>query len=72
MTDSFSPAAQAVLDAANDAFDRAGTTSQGLAAALRAAVQELKYLGITEKTFSPSPPSWRTNDSRNGLQTRLS
>ena len=37
---SLSPAAQAVLDAANDAFDRAGTTRQGLAAALRAATAD--------------------------------
>jgi hypothetical protein len=38
-----SPAAQVVFDAANDAFDRAGTTSQGLAAALRAAADQLGY-----------------------------
>ena len=31
-----SPAAQAVLDAANYVYDRAGTTGHGLAAALRA------------------------------------
>jgi hypothetical protein len=36
MTD-LSPAAQAVLDAANYVYDRAGTTGHGLAAALRAA-----------------------------------
>jgi hypothetical protein len=36
-----SPAAQAVLDAANSAFDAAGTTSQGIAAALRAAADHL-------------------------------
>ncbi len=36
-----SPAAQAVLNAANYAFDRAGTTRQGLAAALRAAAVEV-------------------------------
>jgi hypothetical protein len=36
-----SPAAQAVLDAANNAFDRAGTTSQGVAATLRAAVKQV-------------------------------
>ncbi len=36
-----SPAAQAVLDAANDAFDRAGTTRQGLAAALQAAADQV-------------------------------
>jgi hypothetical protein len=32
-----SPQAQAVLDAADSAFDQAGTTRQGIAAALRAA-----------------------------------
>jgi hypothetical protein len=38
MTDQpLSPAAQAVLDAADSAFDQAGTTRQGIAAALRAA-----------------------------------
>ena len=31
-----SPAAQAVLDACDQAFDQCGTTAQGLAAALRA------------------------------------
>ena len=31
------PAAQAVLDACDQAFDQCGTTAQGLAAALRAA-----------------------------------
>jgi hypothetical protein len=38
-----SPAAQAVLDAANYVYDRAGTTGHGLAAALRAAAEELQY-----------------------------
>jgi hypothetical protein len=36
-----SPAAQAVLDAANYVYDRAGTTGHGLAAALRAAASQL-------------------------------
>jgi hypothetical protein len=39
-----SPAAQAVLDAANYIYDRAGTTGHGLAAALRAAADHLGYL----------------------------
>ena len=39
MTD-LSPAAQAVLDAANYVYDRAGTTGYGLAAALRAAADQ--------------------------------
>jgi hypothetical protein len=38
MTTELSPAAQAVLDAADEVFSNAGTTRQGLAAALRAAV----------------------------------
>ena len=37
MTEPPSPAAQAVLDACDQAFDQCGTTAQGLAAALRAA-----------------------------------
>jgi hypothetical protein len=40
MTD-LSPAAQAVLDAADSAFDQAGTTRQGIAAALRAAADQV-------------------------------
>jgi hypothetical protein len=51
MTKPLSPAARAVLNAADSAFDQAGTTRQGIAAALRAAVQELKYFGITEKNI---------------------
>ena len=35
-----SPAAQAVLDAADSAFDQAGTTRQGIAAALRAVAND--------------------------------
>jgi hypothetical protein len=37
-----SPAAQAVLDAANYVYDRAGTTGHGLAAALRAAADQVE------------------------------
>jgi hypothetical protein len=40
MTD-LSPAAQAVLNAADSVFDEAGTTSQGIAAALRAAADQV-------------------------------
>lgn len=36
-----SAAAQAVLDAANYIYDRAGTTGHGLAAALRAVAEQL-------------------------------
>ena len=49
MTDQFpgatkkvlSPAAQAVLDACDQAFDQCGTTAQGLAAALRTAADQV-------------------------------
>lgn len=36
----WSPAAQAVRQAANNVFDQAGTTEQGIAAALRAAADQ--------------------------------
>ena len=36
-----SPSAQAVLDACDQAFDQCGTTAQGLAAALRAAADQV-------------------------------
>ena len=36
-----SPAAQALLDAANYVYDRAGTTGHGLASALRAAADQV-------------------------------
>ena len=36
-----SPAAKAVLDAADSTFDQAGTTRQGIAAALRAAADQV-------------------------------
>jgi len=36
-----SPAAQAVLDAADSAFEQAGTTRQGIAAAFRAAADQV-------------------------------
>ena len=39
MTD-LSPAAQAVMDAANMVFSQAGTTAQGIAAAIRAAMDQ--------------------------------
>ena len=50
-----SPAAQAVLDAADKAYDQAGTVAQGSAAALRAAVdqaapeQGCQIYGLTER-----------------------
>ena len=36
-----SPAAQAVIDAANLVFNQAGTTAQGVAAAIRAAADQM-------------------------------
>lgn len=39
MTQQLSPATQAVLDAANQAYDQAATVAQGTAAALRAAAE---------------------------------
>ena len=41
MTKPLSPAAQAVLVACDQAFDQCGTTAQGLAAALRAAADQV-------------------------------
>ena len=41
MTNPLSPPAQAVLDACDQAFDQCGTTAQGLAAALRAAADQV-------------------------------
>ena len=38
-----SPAAQAVLDACDQAFDQCGTTAQGLAAALRVAADQVDW-----------------------------
>jgi hypothetical protein len=56
MTEPLSPAAQAVLDAAFSAYWSAEQEAPNdermiAAAALRAAVQELKYFGITEKNI---------------------
>ena len=56
MTD-LSPAALAVMDAANASATNAWSDAahqrfrSGVAAALRAVVQELKYFGITEKNI---------------------
>ena len=38
-----SPAAQAVFDACDQAFDQCGTTAEGLAAALRAAADQVDW-----------------------------
>ena len=46
---SLSPAAQAVLDACDQAFDQCGTTAQGLAAALKAVADQV----VPENTFGP-------------------
>ncbi len=44
-----SSAAQAVLDAADSTFDQAGTTRQGIAAALRAAADQLRNAYANEE-----------------------
>jgi hypothetical protein len=50
-----SPAAQAVLDAADSAFEQAGTTRQGITAALRAAVEQQRDLAFdVGSAFVPS------------------
>ena len=49
-----SPQAQAALDAANDTFDRAGTTAQGVAAALRAAATMLRDAYANEEYVDPA------------------
>jgi hypothetical protein len=49
MTKPLSPAARAVLNAADSAFDQAGTTRQGIAAALRAVVEQLGYSNVPEE-----------------------
>lgn len=41
-----SPAAQAVLDAADSTFDQAGTVRQGIAAALRAAADQVDAVDV--------------------------
>jgi hypothetical protein len=48
-----SPQAQAVLDAADSTFDRAGTTRQGIAAALRAAADQLPLQPLTRDPADP-------------------
>jgi hypothetical protein len=50
MTD-LSPAAQAVMDAVEDDCIHPTDLHRIAAAALRAVVQELKYVGITEKNI---------------------
>ncbi|NBX49660.1 hypothetical protein EBT25_06890 [bacterium] len=41
-----SPTAQAVLDAANQAYDQAATVAQGTAAALRAVALEMEHAQV--------------------------
>jgi len=49
--DNLSPAAQAVLNAADSVFDEAGTTDQGIAVALRAAVDGCDPNWLATTTF---------------------
>ncbi len=46
-----SPQAQAVLDAADSTLDQAGTTRQGIAAALRAAADQVVPPALEEEFF---------------------
>jgi hypothetical protein len=46
-----SPAAQAVLDAANYIYDRAGTTGHGLAAALRAVSEHGEFVILDDSRY---------------------
>jgi hypothetical protein len=60
----FSPAAQAVLDAANYVYDRAGTTGHGLAAALRVAADQV----VPEELLKGSDPdAWLRDEIRQQL-----
>jgi hypothetical protein len=52
MTELLSSAAKAVLDAADSAFDQAGTTRQGIAAALQAAADQIVP---TKQNYSEAP-----------------
>jgi hypothetical protein len=58
-----SPAAQSVLDAADSAFEQAGTTRQGIAAALRAAATQIEPTMEERKTN----PNRRGSDFFNGI-----
>lgn len=49
MTKQLSPAAQAVLDATNQAYDQAATVAQGTAAALRAAADHVVPPALEEE-----------------------
>jgi len=51
MTNPLSPAAQAVLDACDQAFNQCGTTAQGLAAALRAASDQVVPPALEEEFY---------------------
>lgn len=59
-----SPAARAVLDAANQAYDQAATVAQGTAAALRAAADQAIPLTKTPwgTTLIPVLTSWESRD----------
>jgi len=64
---SLSPAAQAVLEAADAVLEQGNASTwlvaRGIAAALRAAVQELKYFGVTEKNILEIAAELEANDA---------
>ena len=67
MTD-LSPAAQAVLDAANYVYDRAGTTGYGLAAALRAATDKV----VPEESLYGDDQRWEwERDARQSSRKKM-
>jgi len=59
-----SPAAQAVLDAANLVFGQTGTTAQGIAAAIRAAADQVvpKPIRLPRNSYAEGAYDQRIND----------
>ena len=67
-----SPEAQAVLDAANYVYDRAGTTGHGLAAALRAAADLLsREVDAPKVDGSKYAGLWHSFDYLNTIANEL-
>ncbi len=62
-----SPAAQAVLDAADSVFEQAGTTRQGIAAALRAAAEQPYEV----PAYFRGDDYWRFRDGVDAERNRL-
>lgn len=67
-----SPAAQAVLDATNQAYDQAATVAQGTAAALRAAAELLsKEVDAPKVDGSKYNGLWHSFDYLNAIADEL-